>query len=169
MLVKERCARMERESRQRAKASFCVLTLASSTRMAQIKSMSSSTSRSKVSIFLPQRYRLEVDSPTSNQAKISLTGVSSISGLQFIPDIVKLVTKEQPSHWVGSVEPKHNKICHQQYRITYPGCNQRLHTWEKQQSRIHPQDEQSQWKTMERVKQEFKPSTSICNCSSVSE
>lgn len=37
-------------------------------------------------------YGLEGNSPTLNQAEKSLTGVCSISGLWFIPDVVKLAT-----------------------------------------------------------------------------
>lgn len=51
-----------------------------------------SRSGSKSCVFLSQRSALEVDSPPSKQSE-NLSGVPSISGLQFISDMVKLTIR----------------------------------------------------------------------------
>lgn len=78
-----------RASKQRAKASFLhSLCRLPAEGMAHIKGVSSKLkTRSKMCVLVPQRPRLEVDSPTPNQVKKkNLLGIPSSSGRYFIPD-----------------------------------------------------------------------------------
>lgn len=81
------CVSKARASRTREKVSFSYILPAEG--MVQIKCVSSCLrSHIKGVCLLPQRTALEVDSSTSS--KKLLTGVPSISELQFTPDAVKL-------------------------------------------------------------------------------